>query len=421
MNSVIRMVSDDDLESIERELESIDDADFHRRGKLLQEIRDKKSYEKSYQNFEQYMQERWEQTDVQASRIIAAAAFCKRNELPLGNKPRRETHVRPLLLGFPDDDAQRVSAWLQIVESVHGDIRKIKARDVIDTVERIKAAKARDWITLSDWEKMTDDEHAAAFSIIGNKSMNKQDSKSIEWAQWSWNPVTGCKHDCPYCYARDLANLRYAQGFEPSLYPARLSAPANTTVPKNRDPSFSNIFTCSMADLFGRWVPAAWIERVLDVARSNAQWNFLFLTKFPKRMAEFDIPHNAWMGTTVDCQARVKAAEDAFARVTCDVKWLSIEPMLEPITFKRLDLFNWIVIGGASRSSATPAFVPPLDWIVPLHTAARAASCAIYYKDNGPFHEDERIREFPWQRNPIPTFAPDAFRYLGSHEKEVTG
>ena len=29
---------------------------------------------------------------------------------------------------------------------------------------------------------------------------------NIEWAIWTWNPVTGCKGDCSYCYARDIAS-----------------------------------------------------------------------------------------------------------------------------------------------------------------------------------------------------------------------
>lgn len=29
--------------------------------------------------------------------------------------------------------------------------------------------------------------------------MNKT---GIEWTDFTWNPVTGCLHDCPYCYAR---------------------------------------------------------------------------------------------------------------------------------------------------------------------------------------------------------------------------
>lgn len=42
---------------------------------------------------------------------------------------------------------------------------------------------------------------------------------SIEWAKWTWNPVTGCKHDCRYCYARDLAKR------QPLSAAARLDAP----------------------------------------------------------------------------------------------------------------------------------------------------------------------------------------------------
>lgn len=27
----------------------------------------------------------------------------------------------------------------------------------------------------------------------------------IEWADSTWNPVTGCLHGCEYCYARRIA------------------------------------------------------------------------------------------------------------------------------------------------------------------------------------------------------------------------
>ena len=39
------------------------------------------------------------------------------------------------------------------------------------------------------------------------------------------------------------------------------------------------------------------------------------------------------MGTTVDAQARVANAERAFAKVEAKVKWLSCEPLLEPLRF----------------------------------------------------------------------------------------
>lgn len=270
------------------------------------------------------------------------------------------------------------------------------------------------YLTVDTWEGMAPTERAAALEILpSEKTFNRQDSRSIEWAQWSWNPVTGCRHDCPYCYARDIALRFYPQEFEPSILPERFRAPWNTRVPEAAagDVAFKNVFTCSMADLFGRWVPREWIETVIGIVRANPQWNFLFLTKFPKRYAEFEFPVNAWLGTSVDCQARVKNAEDAFAKIGGGTKWLSVEPLLQPLKFTRLNLFDWVVVGGASASTQTPAWVPPIDWIADLHQQARGAGCRIYYKDNCGMEESLRIREFPWS-DPPPRELPESFRYL---------
>ena len=120
--------------------------------------------------------------------------------------------------------------------------------------------------------------------------------------------------------------------------------------------------------------------------------NFLCLTKFPKRMAEFDIPKNVWMGTTVDLQQRVANAEAAFAKINAGVRWLSLEPLLEPLKFKRLDLFDWIVIGGASPSSETPKWIPPVSWYLDLTIEARKLGIPVYWKTNLP---GKRILELP--------------------------
>jgi len=158
-------------------------------------------------------------------------------------------------------------------------------------------------------------------------------------------------------------------------------------------------------------VPKEWIERILQEAVDNPQWNFLCLTKFPQRLHDFTFPDNWWQGATVDCQARVKNAEDAFAKVRCKTKWLSSEPQLTPLKFSELDVFQWIVIGGASRSSKTPEWVPPMDWIVDLHGQARKAGCRIYYKSNCGMSDDLRLREFPWE-DPREKRLPKEFRYL---------
>ena len=214
-----------------------------------------------------------------------------------------------------------------------------------------------DSVTLDDWKKLTQKQKETVLARNDSSGFNAQDNDSIEWAQWSWNPITGCDHNCPYCYARDIAErfagtTAFPAGFFPALRPGRLTAPRHQKFPEGKDSVFhayKNVFTGSMADIFGRWVPEEWIQKIIDEIRAAPKWNFLMLTKFPARMAEFDLPKNLWAGTSVDCQARVANAEKSFAKVNAKVKWLSIEPMIEPLKFTKLDMFQWVVLGGASR------------------------------------------------------------------------
>lgn len=274
--------------------------------------------------------------------------------------------------------------------------------------------------SLESWKALSNSsrESVIAEGFAAKAHMNDQPSDAIEWARRSLNTVTGCLHDCPYCYARDIATSArmssiYPQGFAPTFHPARLSAPANEKLPPEAksDPAFRNVFANSMSDLFGRWVPEEWIESTIEMARRNPQWNFLTLTKFPQRAAEFGFPDNWWMGTTVDAQARVANAEKAFEKIKCKTKWLSVEPLLQPLKFDNIGLFQWLVIGGASASNKTPAWVPPLDWVLELHAQAREAGLRVYYKTNCGMYDSLRVREFPWT-DIEDRELPKAFRYL---------
>lgn len=239
----------------------------------------------------------------------------------------------------------------------------------------------------------------------GKATFNETRGDGISWAAWSWNPMTGCLHGCDYCYARETAmKPSYAPffpvGFEPLFHSERLDAPANTVIPDRHRghplpdclpncPScaYRRVFVCSMADLYGRWVPDEWIARVHESMLNSPQWAYLLLTKFPARYVGLDLPASAWVGTSVDEQKRVRIAEDAFRKIDgVKVKWLSLEPLREPLEFTDLSMFDWIVIGAQTETRqpdrVVPAFAPPFEWVARIVAQAREAGCRVHLKPN---------------------------------------
>ena len=257
----------------------------------------------------------------------------------------------------------------------------------------IKPQAVRQYYTPEQWAAFSEDERHYAFDVkrAEGKPLNTQNNDSIDWAAFSWNPITGCNHDCQYCYARDIANRFYGElGFKPAFHPDRLYLPYS---PPKSGSKNNRVFTCSMADLFGEWVPRDWIEAVLDVCKERPAFNFLLLTKNPKRLREFKFPGNCWVGTTTDSQRRMEVAERIFADVDAAVKWVSVEPMLEPIMPANPASFAWYVIGGASPSSGQPGFVPPFEWVARLALAAMDAGSQVFVKTN--FWQEGRPQQFP--------------------------
>jgi protein gp37 len=327
-----------------------------------------------------------------------------------GKIDRDPTHQRWQRTGEPDDDERQA-------------MRRAAVRETARRAAARKPPSLDEFVSLQQWHTLDEPTKAALLQPdLGDRtapSFTKQTGTDIEWAMWSSNPITGCEHTCSYCYARELATsarlaVQYPFGFAPTLHPKRLISARFMKVPPAAatDTRHRNVFVGSMTDMFGRWVPEEWIEAVLRSCREAPQWNFLCLTKFPKRMAEFDIPPNAWMGTSVDLQARVKAAEAAFANVASKVRWLSCEPLIEPLRFKHLDRFHWIVIGGASATASTPDWRPPFEWVADLVRQARDAGLKVYFKTN---LLRSRILELPFDA-PIkadPLEAPAVFHYLG--------
>ena len=254
------------------------------------------------------------------------------------------------------------------------------ARTVLDSDNEEAIIRVKDGEPISKVAKDIRQENK--FKKEVSLSTFNQVNENIEWARWSWNPVTGCKHNCDYCYARDIANRFYDEKFEPTFRPERLTAPINTKLPDNPTLRDKGVFVCSMADLFGDWVPEEWIIQILNVCKENPQWNFIFLTKNPKRLLDFEFPNNAWVGTTVDEQNRMVIAVKVFERLKVKVKFISCEPLMEEIKFSSLSMVDWLIIGGRSKSTRMEAGQPEWRWVESLVNQARKDKVAVYFKTN---------------------------------------
>ncbi len=286
--------------------------------------------------------------------------------------------------------AADVSAGKIKLNDAHKQVRRTEAASPV-TAEAEKPAKIRATTIVRSHDGQTFD-----YPLPKGRAKFNFTNDQVSWAAWTWNPVTGCLHNCPYCYAREGAVMNknlapfYPFGFTPTFHEWRLEAPTNSKVPEGvkDDPRLGRVFVCSMADLFGKWAHDEWIAKVFAAAHGSPDWEYLFLTKFPQRYVGLDLPPTAWIGTTVDDQYRVKIAEEAFRKIKgVRVKWLSLEPLLAPLKFTDLSMFDFVVIGSQSATEQpgigrVPEFAPPMDWVISIVNQARAAGVKVYCKPN---------------------------------------
>jgi len=168
----------------------------------------------------------------------------------------------------------------------------------------------------------------------------------------TWNPVTGCTHNCVYCWARRLAETKlrntrkYRNGFRPAIHEWEFGAKFRLG---------EVVFVTDMGDLFCDAIPKEWILRVLSYVERFPSTCFLFLTKNPARYHEFldYIPKNAILGATIETNRdelyrkyRVSGAPPPSSRYKAmrdlewDLKFISIEPILD---FDPGEFLNWII------------------------------------------------------------------------------
>lgn len=235
----------------------------------------------------------------------------------------------------------------------------------------------------------------------------------IEWCVspdgspgYTWNPASGClgpggtledPRRCFGCYAAKIAarfgKTDVARAFLPEFHPERIEQPFKRKTP-------TTIFVCSMADLWGDWVPDSWIRQVLDQVIRCPWHRFIFLTKNPKRYSQFSpYSFNAWLGVTTRNQWEYDQAAELMPAVEAGLKLISVEPMLGPIDLRPDDAWkpDWILIGDLTKNGR-PMGKTKDEWATELTAQAGHNRIPVFHKDSL-LERGYKSRELPGGQN----------------------
>ena len=258
----------------------------------------------------------------------------------------------------------------------------------------------------------------------------------IEWCDSTFNPVSGCRHECPFCYAERIAKrfqpasvlatgaiekaadggeylhvldqpehgifkngkemyAAYPYGFEPTFHRYRLNDLKTKRFGKT-------IFVCSTADLFGSWVPEHWITEVFEVCLESPEHRYLFLTKNPERYEELGragkLPEadNFWYGTT---------ATDPWKPIFWSDNhhtFVSFEPVLEEFGYPReeksiVSYTDWAIVG-AETGNRKGKVIPKREWVEGIVETYQKLGKPVFMKDSmKPICGDDIITQLPWE------------------------
>ena len=266
---------------------------------------------------------------------------------------------------------------------------------------------------------------------------------NIGWCDFSGadlNFIIGCtpvSEGCANCYARRIREGRQGRDFSKvQLYPEKLRRLAKARFEENGVPFRRGsggrpiAFPVDLGDLFHPEVPDEFILEALQVMARRDDVDWAVLTKRAERLAYFDLLHltegfppNVWVGVTVENQKRANERIPLLLKVRAAVRWLSLEPMLEPIDLV-LSIFvpdvwdrlhpdhdcllaaslhrsglHWIVLGAESGPNRRPF---DLDWARQVRDDCQTAGVPFLYKQGShhyPGRNDEldgrRWKEFP--------------------------
>ncbi len=223
----------------------------------------------------------------------------------------------------------------------------------------------------------------------------------IEWTDATWNPVRGCTKispGCAHCYAeifaerfRGVKGHPYEYGFDLRVVPEKLQEPLRWKSPKT-------IFVNSMSDLFHEAVPDDYILKVAEVM-VRADWHvFQVLTKRAERLERLvnsklrfaAVQSNIWWGVSVENRRQGIPRIDHLKAAEVEVRFLSIEPLLEDLGELELSAIGWVIVGGESGPGARPM---RKEWVLSIRDQCLDARVPFFFKQWGGTRKKKSGRE----------------------------
>lgn len=264
------------------------------------------------------------------------------------------------------------------------------------------------------------------------------ETTGIAWADATWSPWRGCTKvsaGCTNCYAEALSRRNPAVLGEWGPDGARV-VNADWRKPIQWDRA------AERAGVRRRIFPSLcdWLEdrpelisvraRLLELIRQTPNLDWLLLTKRPERWARAmyevvnhlkvvptddspsinwvagEAPANVWFGVSCEDQANANKRLPVAAMIPAAVRWVSYEPALGPIDFRRVrppftvytqdndwdslvDVpmgyqgLDWIVVGGESKQGGREARPFRLEWAREAVRQGREAGVPIFVKQLG--------------------------------------
>jgi protein gp37 len=258
--------------------------------------------------------------------------------------------------------------------------------------------------------------------------MNKT---SIEWTDYTWNPVTGCtkvSQGCKFCYAETLMK-RFGKTWgqekftNVTLHPDRLYEPGKM---RNKLKG-KKVFVCDMSDLFHEDVPFEFIYRVFSRMGNCPDTIFQVLTKRISRAVEFykwfddvimklgyaaelispefPIP-NIWIGTSCEDQDTANERIPLLLQIPASVHFISCEPLIGAIDLagwigerypgeNEIYVIDWVIVGGESSRNARPMHP---EWVRSLRDQCIETDTPFFFKQWGEWLPLEFDAQPPYRR-----------------------